>query len=165
LKNQIRITKTKEMIFKLKDQFHRFTDLIIKLAEQRFASSSSIKQVNNFFLNLAVTRTLADSPSVRRLFRAWAIFGWDVHNCTHTSRSYPSYILCRSILNRHRATAIFKGSSQRPQSYYRASKRNYLYRLSWMPIPSGRGQCRSEMSIARSRRPTVLTSSTFPLLW
>jgi hypothetical protein len=165
LKNQIRITKTKEMIFKLKDQFHRFTDLIIKLAEQRFASSSSIKQVNNFFLNLAVTRTLADSPSVRRLFRAWAIFGWDVHNCTHTSRSYPSNILCRSILNRHRATAIFKGSSQRPQSYYRASKRNYLYRLSWMPIPFGRGQCRSEMSIARSRRPTVLTSSTFPLLW
>jgi kinetochore protein Spc7/SPC105 len=92
LKNQIRITKTKGMLLKLKDQFHRFTDLTIKLAEQRLASSSSVKQVSSRF---AVTRTLADSLSVRRLFRAWAIFGWDVHNCAHTSRSYPSNILCR----------------------------------------------------------------------
>jgi hypothetical protein len=59
LKNQIRITKTKEMLFRLKDQFHRFTDLTIKLAEQRLASSSSIKHVRNRFLkNLAVARTL-----------------------------------------------------------------------------------------------------------
>jgi hypothetical protein len=49
LRNQIRITKTKEMLFKLKDQFHRFTDLTIKLAERRLASSSSIKQVSNRF--------------------------------------------------------------------------------------------------------------------
>jgi hypothetical protein len=60
LKNQIRITKTKEMLFKLKDQFHRFTDLTLKLAEQRLASSSSIKQVSHRFSNLATTRTLAD---------------------------------------------------------------------------------------------------------
>jgi hypothetical protein len=49
LRNQIRITKTKEMLFKLKDPFHRFTDLTIKLAERRLASSSSIKQVSDRF--------------------------------------------------------------------------------------------------------------------
>lgn len=48
LKDQIRITKTKEMLLRLKDQFPRFTDLSIKVAQQRLASSFSnlsIKQV------------------------------------------------------------------------------------------------------------------------
>ena len=38
LKNQIRITKTKEMLHERKDQFPRFTDLMIQVAEQRFVS-------------------------------------------------------------------------------------------------------------------------------
>jgi hypothetical protein len=38
LKNQIRITKTKEMLLGRKDQFPRFTDLMIQVGEQRFVS-------------------------------------------------------------------------------------------------------------------------------
>jgi hypothetical protein len=48
LKNQIRIERTKEMVFKQKDQFPRFTDLCIQVAQQRIASSPpklGIKQV------------------------------------------------------------------------------------------------------------------------
>ncbi len=43
LKNRIRITKTKEMLSKVKDQFPRFTDLTIKVAQQRVALSSSTR--------------------------------------------------------------------------------------------------------------------------
>jgi hypothetical protein len=48
LKDQIRITRTKEMLLRSKDQFSCFTDLTIKVAQQRLAASSSnlsIKQV------------------------------------------------------------------------------------------------------------------------
>ena len=48
LKDQIRIERTKEMVFRRKDQFPRFTDLTIQIAQQRIASSPSklgIKQV------------------------------------------------------------------------------------------------------------------------
>ena len=51
LKDQIRITKTKEMLFRSKDQFPRFTDLTIKVAQQRLTSSPlnlGIKQVKGF---------------------------------------------------------------------------------------------------------------------
>ena len=56
LKDQIQISKTKEMLTKLKDQFPRFTDLTITAAQQRLASSPSnlgIRQVNRFILNVA----------------------------------------------------------------------------------------------------------------
>jgi kinetochore protein Spc7/SPC105 len=51
LKDQIQIAKTKEMVVILKDQFPRFTDLTIKAAQHRLASSPTnlgIKQVNRF---------------------------------------------------------------------------------------------------------------------
>jgi hypothetical protein len=50
LKDQIRITKTKEMLLK-KDQFPRFTNLTIEVPQQRLASSPlnlGIKQVKGF---------------------------------------------------------------------------------------------------------------------
>jgi hypothetical protein len=47
LKNQIRITKAKDMPLRPKDQFPRFTDLMMQVAQQRFVSSPNvgIKQV------------------------------------------------------------------------------------------------------------------------
>ncbi|KAI0257325.1 Spc7 kinetochore protein-domain-containing protein [Lactifluus subvellereus] len=64
LKDQIRITKTKEMLLRFKDQFPRFTDLSIKVAQQRLASSFSnlsIKQIvqdlGDFWLGCAQLRT------------------------------------------------------------------------------------------------------------
>ena len=47
LKNQIRITKAKDMLLRPKDQFPHFTDLMIQVAQQRFVSSPNvgIKQV------------------------------------------------------------------------------------------------------------------------
>ncbi|KAH8978864.1 hypothetical protein EDB86DRAFT_2990236 [Lactarius hatsudake] len=47
LKGQIRIAKTEDMPLRLKDQFPRFTDLTIQVAQQRLASSPNlgIKQI------------------------------------------------------------------------------------------------------------------------
>ncbi|KAI9444980.1 Spc7 kinetochore protein-domain-containing protein [Lactarius indigo] len=47
LRGQIRIAKTEDMPLRLKDQFPRFTDLTIQVAQQRLASSSNlgIKQI------------------------------------------------------------------------------------------------------------------------
>lgn len=42
LKSQIRITKTKDMPLKLKDQFPRFTDLMIQVGQQRVVSSPDV---------------------------------------------------------------------------------------------------------------------------
>ncbi|KAI9462336.1 Spc7 kinetochore protein-domain-containing protein [Lactarius psammicola] len=63
LKNQIRITKTKDMPLRVKDQFPRFTDLMIQVAQQRFVSlpNPGIKQIvqglGDFWSGCAQLRT------------------------------------------------------------------------------------------------------------
>jgi hypothetical protein len=62
LKHQIQIAKTKEMLAKLKDQFPRFTDLTVKVAQQRLASSSSNLSIKQVKQRIPFNRTpLADS--------------------------------------------------------------------------------------------------------
>ncbi|KAI0308028.1 Spc7 kinetochore protein-domain-containing protein [Multifurca ochricompacta] len=64
LKDQIRIAKTKEMLLRAKDQFPRLTDLTIKVAQQRLASSPShlgirqiIQGLGDFWSGCAQLRT------------------------------------------------------------------------------------------------------------
>ena len=67
-KDQIRITKTKEIIFSVKDQFPRFTDLIIDVAQQRLASYPSnlkMKHVRIFFFFLFLLLASARMSSSR----------------------------------------------------------------------------------------------------
>ena len=72
LKNQIQITKTKDMPLKLKDQFPRFTDMMVQVGQQRFVSSPNvgIRQVRICDVVRFGVPTYADLCSCFRLFRA-----------------------------------------------------------------------------------------------
>jgi len=140
LKDQIRITKTKEML-KQKDQFPRFTDLTIQVAQQRlaaFPSDLSAKHVRFFNLPPSARVSVGWLPMTlirihhilfTRSFRAWATSGRDADNCANISPSSPSNTPFPSILNPRRTTVAFQASSRRPRSCCSASKRRYIYPL------------------------------------